>query len=75
MSEKEREVTCRQCGGTGYVILDRTWFKADGRYRGKCGLCGGTGYYRGWVDPDFARIQAQKRQEWINQPPQSRERG
>lgn len=52
---------CRQCGGTGFVILDRSWFKADGYRKERCGVCEGAGQSTYQPHPEFAAQQAQRR--------------
>lgn len=53
---------CATCGGTGWQILDRSWFPADGFYRAKCGICEGTGRSNYRDDPKFVKEQARRRE-------------
>lgn len=55
---------CMTCGGTGWQILNRSHYTADGYRREKCGICGGSGksdYHHHATD--FVRMQRERRAE------------
>lgn len=51
--------TCMTCGGTGWQLIDRSWFRSDGMSRIRCGICAGSGKSNYRDDPKF--VQGQKR--------------
>jgi DnaJ-class molecular chaperone len=61
---------CRRCGGTGRVILDRSWCKADGRVPARCHICGGSGFSDYSGDATADAEQARRREEH-SKPPKS----
>ncbi len=60
---------CTTCGGTGWQWLNRSWFKTDGYYRGRCGICGGTGHSSYQNDPAFVRRQKERRAALAHRSP------
>lgn len=57
---------CRTCGGTGRIWSLRSWYRADGFTRSRCGYCEGTGFstYPG-PDARYVRFQAEAREATI----------
>lgn len=53
--------SCRLCDGTGKIVLMKSWFKADGYRRERCGICSGTGQSSYICSPDYNREQRELR--------------
>ena len=52
---------CSTCGGTGWQILNRSWFQSDGYRRERCGICSGSGSSSFKGDATFVKEQAKRR--------------
>lgn len=52
---------CATCGGTGWQILNRSWFRSDGYRRGRCGICHGSGSSSFKDETAFVKEQAKRR--------------
>ncbi len=55
------ETQCVSCGGTGWWLLNRSAFLADGFRRVRCHLCNGSGTSRYRDDAAFVREQCRRR--------------
>lgn len=57
MTRTARMRQCANCGGTGKIVLMKSWFPSDGYRRARCGICGGTGRSTYRPAPDVVRQQ------------------
>lgn len=55
------KVTCVLCGGTGRLVLFKSWFTKDGFTSVKCGICDGSGRSSYRPDPDWTKVQKRLR--------------
>ena len=53
-AQPTREKKCKACGGTGYLLLDRSWFIQDGYTRIRC-------WHAAETNAEFIRYQRKKR--------------
>lgn len=59
---------CRNCGGTGWLMLLNSMWKADGLRREHCGICGGSGQSDFRPSADFAAFQTRARVSFPRHP-------
>lgn len=55
------EPACSLCGGTGTLILAKSWFPLDGYRRERCGICAGSGVSAYRCDAAWAAQQKRLR--------------
>lgn len=53
---------CTNCGGTGKLLLMKSWFLNDGYRRERCGICAGSGESSYRVPAEEARHQKECRE-------------
>ena len=60
-----KKVQCRLCGGTGKLVLMRSWFHSDGYRREVCHRCGGTKeqskHHTGWRDWEISQAKLREK--------------
>lgn len=61
MTAAKLKTGCKLCGGTGRLVLAKSWVRADGFRRTRCGICKGTGSSSYRPDPQWVREQRKLR--------------
>lgn len=55
------ERQCAHCAGTGWWLLDNSWFPSDGFRRTRCQVCKGSGQSNSYADETWTRHQRERR--------------